>query len=688
MTKAQETAIARAAAHENCGCVPEGWKLVPLDRSYDMRTKAIIAYNTATAGGADRDDALKAAWEAECHAAPDINDEPICRACDGSGEGVAGSVCSRCNGQGGFPSPAAPTESARIGEPDYKARFESMVYMIVEITQALGISDEEAACANGNDVILSAIDELKSQRDNFADDAYALASEGARDASAQQDAKCDVCGGIGFHRMGCYGLDGMEAAQQDEREALSDERAQMLWDEACNDGPGRPGWSRHLRFAKAVAHEAIASFLDRTRKYVTNDASREAVIADAVSAAKQVQADAAVGTAVAWLVDMPGEPELGHWFAEEKDCIHRSIPIYAHPDPLLAECVEALRFALAYIAVFHGTPDPTDPGADQNLIEVHAKADAVIAKVQAAKEANSAAPQPAPATGDEQEAFDAWWLTGSGNRAGVDHGWLGVGRAAWQASAAHRREGVAIESALSEIINKIDSALDTGDIIADARRASAALDAIMHGGDLVACAWAFFRDSADINVKRYNETVDFRIGWNACLDALAEAQKQRAAHRREPAPIEDVIACDFCGSQTSDPCHGSGAINGIESKHIHACDRCRHLLPAHRREDQRDASSVLCITAAQILDALELAAPDAIGADIDRDHEQMETEMCIGRLSGSIGDDGADTGPGLFAWYAEYPEEGVIPLKLDSEVRAEIEAIHRTAAPAQTDTEE
>lgn len=79
-------------------------------------------------------------------------------------------------------APAAPTEGARIGEPDYKARFETMVYMIGEITQALGISDEEAACANGNDVILSAISELKGQRDNFADDAYALAFEGARDA--------------------------------------------------------------------------------------------------------------------------------------------------------------------------------------------------------------------------------------------------------------------------------------------------------------------------------------------------------------------------------------------------------------------------------------------------------------------------------------------------------------------------
>lgn len=77
------------------------------------------------------------------------------------------------------------TLAARIAElesrpapealPDYKKRFEQMVYMLGEITQALGISDDEAACANGNDVILSAIRELKVERDNFADDAYALA---------------------------------------------------------------------------------------------------------------------------------------------------------------------------------------------------------------------------------------------------------------------------------------------------------------------------------------------------------------------------------------------------------------------------------------------------------------------------------------------------------------------------------
>jgi hypothetical protein len=50
-----------------------------------------------------------------------------------------------------------------------------------------------------------------------------------------------------------------------------------------------------------------------------------------------------------------------------------------------------------------------------------------------------------------------------------------------------------------------------------------------------------------------------------------------------PAPAaqdDGPIACDYCCSDTSDPWHGSGMLNGVECRHIHACDVCRHLLPA------------------------------------------------------------------------------------------------------------
>lgn len=76
------------------------------------------------------------------------------------------------------------------------------------------------------------------------------------------------------------------------------------------------------------------------------------------------------------------------------------------------------------------------------------------------------------------------------------------------------------ESVLAELINKIDSNLDSGDVLKDARRASAALDAILSKGDLVANAYDYFRDAPD----RAEKSIDFRIGWDACLDAIIRAR--------------------------------------------------------------------------------------------------------------------------------------------------------------------
>lgn len=50
--------------------LPEGWKLVPIERSYDMRIKALIAFNTTEKETNDRDDALDAAYRAMLDAAP------------------------------------------------------------------------------------------------------------------------------------------------------------------------------------------------------------------------------------------------------------------------------------------------------------------------------------------------------------------------------------------------------------------------------------------------------------------------------------------------------------------------------------------------------------------------------------------------------------------------------------------
>lgn len=96
-----------------------------------------------------------------------------------------------------------------------------------------------------------------------------------------------------------------------------------------------------------------------------------------------------------------------------------------------------------------------------------------------------------------------------------------------------------LEKALYELVNKIDTGLDTGDLLQDARRASTVLDAIMTGGDLVACAYTFFKECGEDKWReRYERSLDFRIGWNACLDAIAEAQANRAALASAPVAGE------------------------------------------------------------------------------------------------------------------------------------------------------
>lgn len=48
---------------------PESYKLVPVERSYDMRVQAILHFNTAKKNGADLDDCMDAAWRATLEAA-------------------------------------------------------------------------------------------------------------------------------------------------------------------------------------------------------------------------------------------------------------------------------------------------------------------------------------------------------------------------------------------------------------------------------------------------------------------------------------------------------------------------------------------------------------------------------------------------------------------------------------------
>ena len=56
------------------------------------------------------------------------------------------------------------------------------------------------------------------------------------------------------------------------------------------------------------------------------------------------------------------------------------------------------------------------------------------------------------------------------------------------------------------------------------------------------------------------------------------------------------LKCDYCGIETTDPWHGSGVINGVMSRHIHACDDCLHKLPHHPFVDVTKSSKPLVIT--------------------------------------------------------------------------------------------
>lgn len=50
------------------------------------------------------------------------------------------------------------------------------------------------------------------------------------------------------------------------------------------------------------------------------------------------------------------------------------------------------------------------------------------------------------------------------------------------------------------------------------------------------------------------------------------------------AQVYEPLVCDYCNAETQDPWHGSGMLNGAESRHIHACSQCRNLLPTTKAQ--------------------------------------------------------------------------------------------------------
>ncbi|KAG1475304.1 hypothetical protein G6F54_014247 [Rhizopus delemar] len=67
-------------------------------------------------------------------------------------------------------------------------------------------------------------------------------------------------------------------------------------------------------------------------------------------AAAALAARQPVGEPVAWLIDWPGEPDLGHYFAEEPVQGGRSRPLYAAPTAQAVD-LDELRRAVCVVNV-------------------------------------------------------------------------------------------------------------------------------------------------------------------------------------------------------------------------------------------------------------------------------------------------------------------------------------------------
>lgn len=71
--------------------------------------------------------------------------------------------------------------------------------------------------------------------------------------------------------------------------------------------------------------------------------------------------------------------------------------------------------------------------------------------------------------------------------------------------------------------------------------------------------------------------------WRAARIAAAPAAPV-SAQAEAKAQDFDPLVCDYCNAETQDPWHGSGMLNGVESRHIHACSQCRNLLPTAKAQ--------------------------------------------------------------------------------------------------------
>ncbi|WP_244125347.1 hypothetical protein [Burkholderia gladioli] len=199
---------------------PKGWKLVPIERSYNMRAKALIAFNTTEKKTNDRDDALDAAHRAMLDAAPAAPAAPV--------EDVAPNVVEAIAEQWDGCMYAAPGIDIDIGEAIRQAatRFAAKQKRRPFASSAHSVAANGAACQGKN---CGATDGVSHSPECVAEHEAAVSGAVAADGASTQ--RCNL--GVGCDEAGvCYASahgDASQCGRAAVSPATADERAALRW---------------------------------------------------------------------------------------------------------------------------------------------------------------------------------------------------------------------------------------------------------------------------------------------------------------------------------------------------------------------------------------------------------------------------------------------------------------------------
>lgn len=165
---------------------------------------------------------------------------------------------SFCDGKYTVTSANGALYAHRHGEPwNRDLTGDNLVYWMLVDALALKqdrdeLAESERSCREYNQKFLAEIDALKAERDALAAELKALREQepvavykGHRHTPS--DTK-EFWGMADNHLPAGTHLYARPVPACE----LSDETIQRHWDEACKDTPQTPGWSRHIRFARAI----------------------------------------------------------------------------------------------------------------------------------------------------------------------------------------------------------------------------------------------------------------------------------------------------------------------------------------------------------------------------------------------------------------------------------------------------